>query len=375
MTNVNHPAKKVGDKIKKLSKKILLSTVIVGTAAGLSACKEDVLITPQEFSGTENGAFTDNGVYYFAADLLSPTKPSSIAELQWDGEKYSATPIVLGLFDGQYCGFNGLTSHGNILYATCTFAPETPTGALGESGDSVLVRVDTNKQPDEAGYVQHVPLFTEGSVGNGMAADANGDLYITDSLAWVRSYMLGDIRPAIVKVSVNDDDGFSISQDAWHYPALNDMFPNGIRVTRKHVYFVAGTAFKRFRLLKDGSAGPDLTLYNADPCHLMDDFDIKRNGFVAMTEIPVFDPSINALLWPGADCSNVAMAGRLVGINGKAFGGKLDEFTYPDGTLPSSAMFPTHAAVKNYPLMTSFSAVSTAFFTGGVQQVSLSDED
>lgn len=345
------------------AKKLLVSAGIISSAIALSACQEKVLVTPEQFDHTENGAFTDSGRYFFAADLTNEEKPSTIVELTKEGDIVETAVVIEGSFEGKDCDFNGLTSYQNILYASCTFAVDAATGGLPSTGASVLVRVDTDKAANDAGFVQTAALFGEGSLPNGMATDADGNLFISDSQSWLKTYTAADIRPAIVKVNIDDSNGFSISQEAWHYPGLDDKFPNGIRVTDDHLYFVNGVELKRFDILSDGSAGMDLTLYRARMCGLMDDFDIADNGYIVTTELTSNDALLMSILWPGMPCAFSNIEGFLIGVNGTGLGGKLGEYAYKDGTVPSSVIF------AKGPMFEPNSVISTAFFTGGIQQV------
>ncbi len=351
------------------AKKFLLSIAIISTAFALSACQEEALLTPEQFGNTENGAFTTDGTYYFASDLTNPDKPSAIVELQWDGSTYTGNTIVEGRFDGKDCDFNGVTSYQDILYAACGFVPEDTGGLLPTGGGSVLVRIDTNKSSSDERHIQHVPLLGEGSLPNGMAADKEGDLYITNSQSWLTTYTLGGVTPAIIKVSVDDSSGFSITQEPWYYPGLMDKFPNGIRVTGDHVYFVNGRELKRFNVRDDGSAGMDIVLYRSPACGLMDDFDIADNGYIVTSELTSNDALLMSILWPGYPCALGQNEGFLVGVNGNGLGGKLGEYAYQDGTVPSSVLITTSAASSKYPALQPQSVITTAYFTGGVQTV------
>ncbi|MFL0797889.1 MAG: hypothetical protein K6L73_10425 [Cellvibrionaceae bacterium] len=351
------------------AKKFLSSIAIVTTAVGLSACQEETILTPEQFGNTENGAFTTDGTYYFASDLTNPNKPSTIVELQWDGNAYSGKIVAEGHFDGKDCDFNGLTAYEDILYAACGFVPEDTGGLLPTGGSSALVRIDTNKTSSDADYIQHVPLLGESALPNGMAADKNGDLYITNSQSWLTTYTLGGVTPAIVKVSVDDTNGFSISQEPWYYPGLMDKFPNGIRVTDEHVYFVNGRELKRFNIREDGSAGTDLVLYSSPACGLMDDFDIADNGYIVTSELTSNDALLMSILWPGYPCALGQNEGFLVGINGNGLGGKLGKYAYENGTVPSSVLITTDAASTKYPSLQLQSIISTAYFSGGIQTV------
>lgn len=345
-------------------RKFATPLIILGIALGVSACKEEEIFTPEEVTNSENGTFTKSGRFFFAADLGVEGKNSTIMEITKEEGEYKKSVVLEGNFGGQSCSFNGLTSHKNTLYTVCTFMGQVPGQALPLPLSSLLIQVELDKDLDDPTRIQMTQLFGVASLPNGMAADKNGDLYITDSYSWLATYTAGISNPAIVKVDISNEDGFSITQTPWYNPGLDDGFPNGIRVQYNKVFFVSGTAIKRFPINKDGTAGSPTTVYTADACDLIDDFDITFNDYIVATQVGLNDAFFNSILWPGVDCTGHEVKGKLVGIYGKGDGKKLDEYVYENGTLPSSAVF-----AKGF-LFEPNSVITTAYFTGGIQKVS-----
>ncbi len=348
-----------------MAKKAGLLTVVVSTAVLLSACKEQEIVSPQEFSGTENGAFTKSGRFFYTANLDSTTRPNAIVEITKEEGEYKNTVILEGIVGGTPCSFNGMTAYKNNLYASCTFIGMVPDIPFPVPTHSVMIQIELDKAEDDPTRVQIAPLLGFGGLPNGMAADKQGNIYVTDSASWTTTYGFGIPNFAIVKVGVSNNGAFSTDVQSWYEPDLGDAFPNGIRIRKNKVFFVTGSQIKRFDINEDGSAGAFTEIYTADVCNIIDDFDITHGDYIVATQVALNDPAFMANVWPGVDCSATLPQGRLIGISGKGMGEKLGEYVFQEGTLPSSAVFAKGRLFEPY------SVITTAFFTGGVQKVSL----
>ncbi len=346
-----------------VAKKIGLGTLVISSAVFLSACKEQQIVSPQDFSGTENGAFTKDGRFFFTANLDSTTKPNAIVEITKEDGKYKNTVIFEGIVDGTPCSFNGMTAYKNTLYASCTFVGIVPDIPFPLPTHSLLIQIELDKAEDDPTRIQMAPLLGLGALPNGMAANKKGDLFVTDSNAWTATYGFAIPNPAIAKVTISNDGAFSTTVEPWYDPDLGDVFPNGIRVHRNNIFFVTGTQVKRFDILEDGSAGASTVIYTAEACNVIDDFDITHGKYIVASQIAINDPAFTVNLWPGMDCTSTELKGRLVSISGKGTGEVKGEYFFENGTLPSSVLF------SRGRLFRPLSVVTTAYFTGGVQTV------
>ncbi|THB67027.1 MAG: hypothetical protein D6B27_05375, partial [Gammaproteobacteria bacterium] len=217
------------------------------------------IFAPNELPNTENGTFTDNGRFFVASATAAP---STIYEITKSGnDTYVSQP----LYTASDCMFSGLTSQGNILYASCSnpfafFNPKT-----------VLVRIDLDNgdKVDEAS-------ISGLKLPNGMAVDEDGSIYISDS-------QNGSFGATIAKITIEDKTEFTIQMEKWFTTSM--VMANGIRI-RNHILYLANqTNIRSIPILENGSAGNASIIYTAPTGSLIDDFCISGENFVA-AEIP-----------------------------------------------------------------------------------------
>lgn len=217
------------------------------------------ILTEGQIPHTENGAFTDNGRFFVA----SAVNGGNIYEITTDGAgNYDATPVVDATNN---CMFTGLTGTGNTIYATCQSTSETYLYRLQVSDTGLDVIYKTI-----SGLTQ----------SNGMAVDANGDIYISDSGA----KSLYSSKSPIIKVVVTDENTFEFDAADWLDKSYVIKFPNGIQIEGDTMYYADHYKVRTVKINSDGTAGVVNDFYTTTTANLIDDLAITPD-YIAISEI------------------------------------------------------------------------------------------
>lgn len=327
----------------------------------LMACKTETIIPSEQLVATENSVYTSSGRLFVVGkeDLLS--QESAIYEVTREGDGYSYEVIVHSpKQNGADCFFSGITAYKNTLYAACNYSLPPEMG--GFTSNSILVKVDTTKLEGEDGFSEATPLLGTYVQTNGMATDFRGNIYISNSLAYVTTFMFGLPEAAIFKVTPSQDGPFSVEVEPWYSAQATDVFPNGIQIKYNTLYYSTGPSLQKMRLQGDGSAGEVETLYRATTCNIIDDFDVSPYGLIAATEIRNPAPPFDPILSPDAPCVE-PMHGKVVTLSSRVPGLVYEEFRFDDGILPSSLRFTKGRLFERRAL------IMTDYFGGGVTLV------
>ncbi len=350
---------------KKACKFILLGAFGVF----LSGCKTETLISNDVLASSENTVYSENGRFFVVGNATPEsllTKESAIYEVIREGEDYSLSSVVDSadyLVDGEPCQFRGITAYENTVYAVCSYS------AIGEligltlplATHTILVKVDAAKSADDEGYIETTQVFGPLISPNGMATDSTGNIFVSDSNAYLSTFLAGIPAAAILKVTPSFDGEFSTTYESW-YPALpTDTFPNGIQILGDSLFYVTGPKLQKFHLHPSGIAGVPITMYEAETCNILDDFDISPIGLIATSEIRP-TPEFDALLFPGVVCDQLPQ-GKLVTLSGHVPNLVYDEYVF-EATFPSSVRF------TRGKLFEAHAVVVTDYFTGGLKLVS-----
>ncbi len=327
----------------------------------LMGCNTETLIPSEQLVATENSVYTRDGRFFVVGkeDLLS--QASAIYEVIREGDGYTYVPVVNSPEqNGTDCFFSGITAYKNTLYAACNYSLPPELG--GFTSNSVLVKVDTKKSEGDEGFVEATPLLGTYVQTNGMATDYSGNIYISNSLAFVTTFMFGVPEAAIFKVTPSSEGPFSVTSEPW-YPAMpTDVFPNGIQIKYNQLYYSTGPSLQKMRLQSDGTAGEPETVYSATTCNIIDDFDISSVGLIATTEIRNPAPPFDPILSPDAPCTE-PMHGKVVVLSGHVPDLVYETHLFEDGTLPSSLRFTKGRLFERQAL------VMTDYFGGGLKLV------
>lgn len=265
----------------------------------LPGCYFIQIVSPELMPSSENAYFTESGRLFVVGG-------KNLYEVTISNGTYSTRVELEGLIGGYDCHFNGMTAHGETLYALCSSTSGEPIAERSDYSESeieniaqeggeglfemiaglfgielpkvsFLVRIDLK----EAG--PHRVKYSEISKGggvffpNGITTDGVGNIYITNFLALISN------EPAILKVKVEDEENFIVSEE----PFLQRPYgiePNGIQLDGDVLYYVSGNNLFRIGINDDGSAGHVASIYSTFPTNVFDDFIIGPDG-IALTEL------------------------------------------------------------------------------------------
>ncbi|MFL0800426.1 MAG: hypothetical protein K6L80_08265 [Agarilytica sp.] len=349
---------------KKLCKLLLLGAFGVF----LSGCKTETLISNDILASSENAVYSKNGRFFVVGNATPEsllTKESAIYEITREGENYTTSSVVEStdyIVNGEPCQFRGITAYKNSVYAVCVYSVigEIIGQTLPLPTHSILVKVDATKTANDEGYIETTQVFGSLISPNGMATDSDGNIFVSDSNAYLSTFAAGIPAAAILKVTPSFDGGLSTTYESW-YPALpTDTFPNGIQILGDNLFYITGSKLQKFHLQPNGMAGTPVTMYEAEPCNIMDDFDISPIGLIATSEIRP-TPEFDAIFFPGIVCDQLPH-GKLVMLSGRIPNLVYDEYVF-EATFPSSVRF-TRGNLFEAP-----GVVVTDYFTGGLRLV------
>lgn len=336
---------------------------ILGLAGLLQACIVTEPISNQNLKASENMTYTSEGRLFVIGE--NEDKKSYIFEVNKDPSgHYSTSEFVEGTQDGtKYghpndqkmgaaCTFAGLTSQGSKLFAACAKS----SGLFGLGAESItLYQVETKAgqefiktgRMEDSNFLQqnHEKAFDPNwFFANGMAVDANGHVYISNSKASISAN-----KDAISQVTISDT-GASTFLDFKHQTWLtgSEFFPNGVQIEGSTLYYAAGSDILKTNIQSDHAAGEVRVHYDGANLATIDDFTIEQ-GYIAYAKVSA--PGSIELLKPAS------------------FNHRAKHFkTILMPVIPSSIAYQ-----KSYPgsspLFKEGSILSTSFFSGGLYQV------
>ncbi len=336
------------------------------TTMAVSGCKTEIAIPITQLESTENSVYTESGRFFVVGRESFLEKQSAIYEVVKSGSGYDVVTTVNSPQDnGEDCTFAGLTAYQNTLYAVCNYTAPSGIDALPFEipTHSILVKVDTDKSPSDESYIEQTALLGASIAPNGMATDDDGNLFISNSYAFVSTFLLGQPEAAIYKVVPSSSGEFSVDVSPWYPPLPTDMFPNGVQITGDYLYYVTGPKLQKIRMLSSGLPGLPVTIYSAQRCNILDDFDISSRGLVATSEIrnPVPDFDLLLSLLP---CDDAPVHGQLVIHSSKIPELVYGRHSFEDTLYPSSTRFTKGVVFPGE------NVVLTDFALGGVTLVS-----
>jgi hypothetical protein len=256
---------------------------------------------------------------------------------------------------GEPCQFGGMTVFKTRLYAACVKTDFTRASLFEVDVATGTVRTEyfttCNAEPSLApcSYVSFYP--------NGMAADAAGRIYLSNTAAHLD---LASAIPAIrvegsrtlTQVVVNgvadSPQRLSFTHRDWFSTDIlrDGLVPNGIQIEGNVLYYAAGSNINRIDLREDGSAGAASVHYAGPALSVIDDFAVRDGRMLIARAIP---PALVAV------------------DRAPAFGTARELGTHdmPLDAIPSSIAYQADLPVGN-PLFPAGSLLVTSFFGGGL---------
>ena len=337
--------------------------LILGLVSLLQACIITNPISNDGFKATENSAYTADGRLFVIGE--NNADQSWIFEILKNADgSYTPSPFVKGTQDGTQhgyphnptvgadCTFAGLTAKGTKLYAACAKS----SGLFGLGAESIsLYQVETTAgqvfiktgRMEDSNFLQqdHEKAFDPNwFFANGMAVDAAGHVYISNSKA-----SLAGNRDAISQVTITDT-GSSNFLDFKHKTWLtgHEFFPNGVQIEGNTLYYAAGSDIDKVRIKSDYSAGEVRTHFDGSDLATIDDFAIEQ-GYIAYSKVSA--PGSVVILKP-ASFTNTAK--------------HLTTVIMP--VIPSSIVYQKDIPGQA-PLFSAGSLLVTSFFSGGLYQI------
>lgn len=265
-------------------------TETIMTSDEISASKENIRIIAENIPDPENAFFTDTGRLFF-------TGGPALYEL-------TAENGAVRLLNDNYGLYAGIAQHGKWLYVIHAGINTAMTAVdfseiISRSGIHSLVQNINNNIIEKGVYRADLTATAENMVFkkiftlknmflcNGMAADSDGNLYITDNT----------MLPAgqIVKLTVRNEESAvpDVTQEIWLSSKTGSYSPNGIVIIKNSLYFTdfLVTSSKQARVKKvpivNGKAGTPEIIYST--AGLFDDLDIgiyRNSAVIAVADYP-----------------------------------------------------------------------------------------
>jgi hypothetical protein len=331
-----------------------------------SACSFTEAVEPTQLDFTERGVFTQSGRFFVigARPDDQPDMGAWIVEMSKgsaDGS-YVTTDLVAGRDEGtvdgklgsaprgEPCTFSGMAVQGELLYATCV---------LSDSSRAALLQVDLTARTVRAGYFTTCNFEPAASdcqfsqlYPNGMAVDAAGRIYVSDTSAHAGELVGDAARHTLTQISVDaaasKDGKLVFRHRAWFSADIftDGLAPNGIQIDGDVLYYAAGSNINKIRIRADGSAGEFRVHYTGPLDVLIDDFNLHEGEIFLALVVPPAVVGLSAAPW-----SDVAH--------------ETGRYDMPVDAIPSSVSYqPEGRALHIFP---KDSLVLTSYFGGGVQ--------
>jgi hypothetical protein len=340
----------------------------VGLALALAGCEEfSEAVPPEDLIQTERGAFTGSGRFFVIGVRPDGRTDAGgwIVEITAASDgSYATTNRVAAYLEGtadgrlggaprgQPCFFSGMAAQGEVLYATC----------VGEER-AALVQVDLTAGSVRAGYFTTCNAEPAAAscqyrtfYPNGMAIDAAGRIYVSDSAAHVGELLAGPGSPTLTQIHVDaqaaaEGGALAFRHRAWFSTDLlsDGPSPNGVQIEGDVLYYANGANINKIRIAPDGSAGEFRVHYAGPLATYIDDFAI-RDGAIVTAQ---------------------ALAPGLVALSASPFSGTAREtgsYSMPLDAVPSSVSFQPEGRALGR-IFPEDSLAVTSYFGGGVQVV------
>jgi len=183
---------------------------------------------------------------------------------------------------GQSCRIAGLTANGYDLYAVCSRSRAGVALSLIKVdiiAGSVQAGLFTEENAqDDAG--NSVRFSVAGFMANGMAVDAQGRVYISNSLGFFSRRPLYQV---IIDDSLSQGNQLSFIHRTWLRKL--DIMPNGLQIdSNNQLFYVNGFGINKVEINEDGSAGESSPFFRTFLAPL-DDFAFLPNGGLVIAQI------------------------------------------------------------------------------------------
>ncbi len=349
----------------------LLAWVLVAVCSG---CNFSQIVPPDQLEQTERGAFTASG-RYFLIGVRPEGRPDAggwLVEVTKNAAGgYSTHNVVRahmeGTSDGTFsgapagepCFFSGMAIRGEVVYASCVSFADLR---------SSLLEIDLTARRVRAGYFSScnfepstTPCQASLHYPNGMAIDAAGRIYVSDSIAHlseIAGELIGEtvgahtLTQITIDRAVSQGNTLAFKHRAW---LDNDIFsdgfaPNGVQIEGDILYYVAGWNINKVRILPDGRAGEVRVHYEGPLLGTGDDFALHEGRIVLAR---VITPALVAL--------------EAASFNARAR--EIDSYDVPIEAVPSAVAYqpPNPPRGRIFP---KDSLVVTSFFGGGLYVLS-----
>ncbi len=293
----------------------------------------DTLISPTDFSNTENGVFTDDGRHFMAVadkfvEIRAAGNGYAGCQPSADGQ-FELCTLKTGSIAGNSCTFGGMTTDGTTIYTAC--------GILNNYGFSKSDFYRVTPTASGASFDQ-VSIATNNVYANGMAVLSANEVLISNTSANGLNFNAA----SIIKLTITSTAPLAVTESLWLHATVFDDFPNGIQVDGQSVYYAGGTKLYKIAVNADGSAGYKSRIYTAPWGGLLDDFAVLPDS-IAVAEIAKYYP--------------------LMGANSIVFVDKLDHSVekLPTGDLQASSLI-----INEGGLFGDYALIVTSWFQGGV---------
>ena len=322
-------------------------------------------VPASELDFTERSAFTSDGRLFVIG--IRPNATSWIVEVVAEGGKYTTKNIAAGTLEGtadgriggaplgDACQFGGMKTFGMRIYGGCVDAA---------TGRTSLVEVDLTEGTVRAGYLttcnntpsaapcEYTEIFT-----NGMGIDAQGRIYVTNTLAHLTLLSdmpslsfegTGTIEQIVVDSQASSGRNLVFTHRPWFSA---DFFqdggaPNGVQIEGNVLYYAAGPNINRVDITPSGDAGAAVVHYAGPSLSYIDDFAVLDGRMALARTIP---PALVAL-----DRAEPFGTARELGTRDMSI-----------TQIPSSIAFQADNPA-GHPVFPANSLVVTCFFGGGI---------
>lgn len=341
----------------------LFCFVLIVSIGFLSGCDittegHTVLLDPDEAPQAERGGVAaDNRFFMISGNQI----------LELDGAHQTSV-----IYQREDCVFSGMATVGSTIYGACTAlgnAIEINGQATGLPKWSDLVRIDLAKAPSDPKYIAETRLGDDSLYPNGMAVDAKGDIYITNTFAVIFQLLprfSADAIDAISRVRIVDEENFTISKTSALPADQGGMSPNGIQIQGDRLWFVSMNVLYEAQIGDEGLVNLK-NIYQTRLVRMFDDFAILPGNRVAIAEFNTVG-LVADVLFPNAQQSGAPSQLTFVstgtGPEALRAGKVIRKHLLPD-IIPSSATLVNDAEGA--------ALYVTDYFNGGLYRVDLTE--